>query len=175
MNRHVLLKAAAVLSYFSFYLLVSTTPLNAEQARFFWLWYGIPSLLILLIPKRSSVLARGIAMGQGMYFCLQAILPLALALPSNGLSNGMVSLLGFVLAQALLVFAVLSLGWPLKTEEIVPLICGARLRFCSSRSLSIDGRAHRAHRRHCARTGPWVASTNMPSPMAACTRLLSMN
>src|SRR6266403_538762 len=125
MDRHVLLKAAAVLSYFSFYPLLSTTPLNAEQARFFWLWYGIPSLLILLIPKRSSVLARGIAMGQGMYFCLQAILPLALALPSNGLSNGMVSLLGFVLAQALLVFAALSLGWPLKTEEIVPLICGA--------------------------------------------------
>ncbi len=125
MSRHVLLKAAAVLSYFSFYLFVSTTPLNAEQARFFCLWYGIPSLLILLIPKRWSTLARGMAIGQGMYFCLQAILPLALALPSNGLSNGMVSLLGFVLAQALLVFAALLLGWPVKTEEIVPLICGA--------------------------------------------------
>ena len=120
-----MLKTAAVLSYFSFYLLASSTQLNAEQSRFFWLWYGIPSLLILLIPKRWAVLARGMAMGQGMYFCLQAILPLALALPSNGLSNGMVSLLGFVFAQALLVFAALSLGWPLKTEEIVPLICGA--------------------------------------------------
>lgn len=125
MSRHIFLKAAAVLSYFSFYLWLSHTRLNAEQARFLWLWYGIPSLLILLIPKRWSVLARGMAIGQGMYFCQQAILPLAFDLPSNGLSNGMVSLLGFVLAQALLVFAALLLGWPLKTEEIVPLICGA--------------------------------------------------
>jgi hypothetical protein len=125
MGKPMILKAAAVLSYLSFYLLVSITQLNPQQARFIWLWYGIPSLLILLIPKRWSALARGMAIGQGMWFCLQAMLPLALALPSNGLSNGTVSLLGFVLAQALLVFAALLLGWPLKTAEIVPLVCGA--------------------------------------------------
>ena len=125
MSRHIFLKAAAVLSYFSFYLWLSNTQLNAEQARFLWLWYGIPSVLILLIPKRWLALARGMAIGQGMYLCQQAVLPLALDLPSNGLSHGMVALLGFVLAQALLVFAALLLGWPSKDAEIVSLVCGA--------------------------------------------------
>src|SRR5439155_9591924 len=125
MSKHMYLKASAMLSYFSFYLWLSNTQLNAEQARFLWLWYGIPSLLILLMPKRWSTFARGMAVGQGAYFCQQAIVLLAFALPSNGLSNGMVSLLGFVLAQALLVFAALSLGWPSKAADMVLSVSGA--------------------------------------------------
>ena len=125
MSRHVLLKAAAVLSYFSLYLLVSTARLSAQQARFIWLWYGIPSLLIVLAPKRWSALAQGLAIGQGVYFSREAIVLLALALPFNGLSNGMVSLAGFVLAQAFLFIAAFLLGWPSKTADIVLFGCGA--------------------------------------------------
>jgi hypothetical protein len=124
MSRHILLKAAALLSYFSFYLFVSATQLNAEQARFFWLWYGIPTLLILLMPKRWHVFARGLAVGQGFYFCQQAMVPLALAIPS-GFSNGTGSFVGVVLAHALLVFAALWHEWPSKTADVVLLGCGA--------------------------------------------------
>jgi hypothetical protein len=124
MRRHILLKAAAMLSYLSFYLLVSMARLNG-QPRFLWLWYGIPSVLILLIPKRWSALARGMAVGQGVYFCQQAIVPLAFALPSNGLSTGTISLVGFFLGQALLVFAALLLGWPSRTADIALLGFGA--------------------------------------------------
>jgi hypothetical protein len=113
-----------MLSYFSFYLFVSSTQLNAEQARFFWLWYGIPSLLILFMPKRWHVFARGLALGQGFYFCQQAMVPLALDIPS-GFSNGTGFLVGFVLAQAVLVFVALWREWPSKTADVVLLGCGA--------------------------------------------------
>jgi hypothetical protein len=125
MNSHILLKAAAVLSYFSFSLLESITPPDGQQSRFFWLWYGIPSLLILLIPKRWSALAQGLALGQGIMFFREAMLPVVLGLSFNGLSSVMVSLLGCILAQVLLFIAVLVPGWPSKTSENVLFACGA--------------------------------------------------
>src|SRR5208283_3772957 len=83
--------------------------LDAEPVRFFWFWYGIPSLLIVLIPKRWSALAQGLALGQGIYVFREAMLPLAISLSSNGLLSAMLPLIGVMLAQVLLFVAALVL------------------------------------------------------------------
>jgi len=120
-----LLKAAAALSYVSFYLLTFITPPDSQQAGYFWLWYGIPSLLILLIPKRWSALAQGLALGQGICLFREALIPVVFGLSSGSLSIGMVSVLSCMFVQVVLFVAALLLGVPSKAAENVLLICGA--------------------------------------------------
>lgn len=64
------LKVAAAFAFLSLYLYVRTIPITEAEAYLLWFLDGIPSLVVLLIPKRGQSIARGLALGQALVFGL---------------------------------------------------------------------------------------------------------
>lgn len=76
------LKVAAVFAFLSLYLYVRTIPTTRADAYLLWFLDGIPSLAVLLIPRRGQSIARGLALGQALVFGLITGSGVVVGLPS---------------------------------------------------------------------------------------------
>lgn len=76
------LKVAAAFAFLSLYLYVRTIPTTRADAYLLWFLDGIPSLVVLLIPRRGHSIARGLALGQALVFGLITGSGVVVGLPS---------------------------------------------------------------------------------------------
>lgn len=76
------LKVAAALAFLSLYLYVRTIPITQSDTYLLWFLDGIPSLVVLLIPRWGQSIARGLALGQALVFGLITGFGVVVGLPS---------------------------------------------------------------------------------------------